>query len=184
MRTFFPVAFAFIVGCSIASAEAASAQPEAIRFAALTVTDGQGARAVISNAPAPGTDTNVTPCKVQVKFFDAEGSLIGDAETLQLKPGASGSITATGTLALVRAAVSIDESSDASSLCELKARVEIFDLHTGTTFISVSGDPPARTSDCTVTSSISSSRALKRQIAGASVRPVARSANGGLMRQP
>jgi hypothetical protein len=162
MRTFVLSAFA---SCSIVGAAppAASAQTEVARFAATTVSDGQGARAVISNVSASGTDRDAAPCKVQVRFFGPDGSLVGNAGQLQLRGGMSGSVTATASPPLVRATVSIDGSGDPPSACELKARVEIFDLHTGTTFISVASDAPARATECSVTSSISDRSLWKRK---------------------
>lgn len=159
------------VSCSIVGAAppAASAQTEVARFAATTVSDGQGARAVISNVSASGTDRDAAPCKVQVRFFGPDGSLVGNAGELQLRGGMSGAVTATAAPTLLRATVSIDGSGDAPTACELKARVEIFDLHTGTTFITITADAPDRTTECSVTSSISSRRVLKKKIRSASI---------------
>lgn len=166
MRRVFLGAF---VSCSIVGAApvAASAQTEVARFAATTVSDGQGARAVISNVSASETDRAVAPCKIQVRFFGPDGSLVGDVGELQLKGGMSGSVTAAGAPPLVRATVSVDGSSDASTACELRARVEIFDLHTGTTFISVAEDAPDRATECN-TSSISDRRVSKKKIKSSS----------------
>jgi hypothetical protein len=122
-------------------AELASPRAEcAARFAAVSLTNDQGARAIVSNVLVPADANRVTPCQVQVSFFGADGSLIGNATTLQLKAGESTSVTALRPSNLVRAVVSIGDVVDSAKLCLLRTRIEIFDLQTGTTFVSVSGD--------------------------------------------
>jgi hypothetical protein len=76
----------------------------------------------------------------QVSFFGADGSLIGNATTEQLKAGESISIPALQLSKLVRAVVSIGDVVDPTKSCLLKTRIEIFDVQTGTMFVSVSGD--------------------------------------------
>jgi hypothetical protein len=87
------------------------------------------------------------PCQVQVSFFGADGSLIGNATTVQLKAGESTSVPASQPSKLVRAVVSVGDVVDPAKLCALKTRVEIFDVQTGTTFVSVSGDSIGATAD-------------------------------------
>jgi len=111
----------------------------AARFAAVSLTNDQGVRAVISNVKEP-YGGRVTPCQVQVSFFGADGSLIGNATTEQLKAGESISIPASQPSKLVRAVVSIGGGVDPAKSCLLRTRIEIFDVQTGTTFVSVSGD--------------------------------------------
>jgi hypothetical protein len=122
-------------------AELASPRAEcAAHFAAVSLTNDQGARAIVSNVLVPADANRVTPCQVQVSFFGADGSLIGNAKTVQLKAGESTSVTASRPSNLVRAVVSIGDVVDSAKLCLLRTRIEIFDLQTGTTFVSVSGD--------------------------------------------
>src|ERR1700676_5278905 len=71
---------------------AASTRGEGARFAAMSLTSGQGARAIVSNVLAPANGTQLAPCQVQVSFFGADGSLIGKATTMQLKAGESISV--------------------------------------------------------------------------------------------
>ena len=70
-------ALALSISCSIgrASPLAASAQTEVVRFAAATVTDDQGARAVVSNVSASASDSNAA-CHVQVTFYGSESAVI------------------------------------------------------------------------------------------------------------
>ena len=72
------------------------AQPrtEGAGFAAMSLTKDQGMRAIVSNVLAPANGTHLAPCQVQVRFFGADGSLIGDATTVQLKAGESTSVSA------------------------------------------------------------------------------------------
>ena len=154
-------AFAFFIGCSIGDAAQPpdSTQIEVARFAAVSVSPGQGARAVISNLIESGKDTKLAPCQVEVRFFGPDGSLVGNMSMLQLKAGESRSVTASRAPQLLRTTISIDGATDAAKVCELKARVEIFDLQTGTTFISVAADPLDVTGEC----STSSGRKLSRR---------------------
>ena len=129
-------------------ADLASPRAEcAARFAAVSLTNGQGARAIISNVLVPANG-HLAPCHVQVSFFGADGSLIGNATTVQLKAGESTSVPASQPSILVRAVVSIGHVVDPAKLCALKTRVEIFDVQTGTTFVSVSGDSIGSNNEC------------------------------------
>ena len=155
-------ALAMLVSCSISRAGplGASAQNEVARFAAATITDDQGARAVVSNVTAPARNSNVA-CHVQVTFFGSDGSVI-DREEQGLKPGASASIVAKGARALLRATISIEAGIDAPKQCDLMARLEVYDLHTGTTFISIAPNPVSSPVELT-TSSISGHKVLNRR---------------------
>lgn len=138
------------IGC--ASPLPAAAQTEVARFAAATITDDQGARAIVSNVRASARDSNVA-CHVQVTFYGPDGSVINKEEQ-QLKAGASASIVAKAARPLLRATVSIAVDSDASKPCDLMARLEIYDLHTGTTFISMAPTPVKSPVELDLTSSI------------------------------
>lgn len=121
-------------------ASRASPSSEGVRFAAMSLTNGQGLRAIISNVLAPANGNQLATCQVQVGFVGADGSPIGNTTTVQLKPGESTSVSATHPSKLVRAIVSIDDVVDLAKVCVLKTSVEIFDLQTGMTFVSVPGD--------------------------------------------
>jgi hypothetical protein len=157
-------ALALSISCSIgrASPLAASAQTEVVRFAAATVTDDQGARAVVSNVSASASDSNAA-CHVQVTFYGSDGSVINKEER-RLKAGASAAIVAKAARALLRATVSIEADGDAAKHCDLMARLEISDLHTGTTFISMAPNPITSPVELDVTSSISEHSISKHKV--------------------
>jgi hypothetical protein len=156
-------ALALLVSCSIGHAAplAASAQTEVARFAATTVTADQSARAVVSNLVASASDSNVT-CHMQVTFFGSDGAVINKEEQA-LKPGASSSIVAKAPRGLLRATISIEAGVDASEPCDLIARLEIYDVHTGTTFISIAPDTVNSSVKPNVTSSVSGHKVLNRR---------------------
>src|ERR1700676_64767 len=129
---------------------AASTRGEGARFAAMSLTSGQGARAIVSNVLAPANGTQLAPCQVQVSFFGADGSLIGKATTVQLKAGESISVPTSNPSNLVRAVVSIGDVVDPAKVCALRTSVEIFDVQTGTTFATVSGESISSNSECSV----------------------------------
>jgi len=157
-------ALALSISCSIgrASPLAASAQTEVVRFAAATVTDDQGARAVVSNVSASASDSNAA-CHVQVTFYGSDGSVINKEER-RLKAGASAAIVAKAARALLRATVSIEADGDAAKHCDLMARLEIYDLHTGTTFISMAPNPIKSPVELDITSSISEHSISKHKV--------------------
>jgi hypothetical protein len=117
------------------------------RFAAMSLANGQGLRAIVSNVIAPSTDTQIAPCQVQVSFIGADGSLLGNAARVQLKAGESTSVSASQPSKLVRAIVSVGDVVDSAKVCALRTSVEIFDMQTGVTFVSVPGES---TGDCSV----------------------------------
>jgi hypothetical protein len=125
----------------------ASPRAEGARFAAMSLTKDQGVRAIISNVLA-ANGANLAPCQVQVSFFGADGSLIGDRATVQLKAGESASVPASRPSKLVRALVSIGEVVDPAKVCALRTSVEIFDVQTDTTFVSVPGESIGSISEC------------------------------------
>ena len=152
MRIILFAAVALAIGSSAVQAEelAASPRAEGARFAAMSLTKDQGLRAIISNVLAPANGTVLASCQVQVSFFDADGSPVGDATTVQLKAGESTSVPASHPSKLVRAVVSIGDVVDPAKACALRTSVEIFDVQTDTTFISVPGEFIGSSSECSV----------------------------------
>jgi hypothetical protein len=120
------------------------------RFAAISLTRDQGVRAIISNVLAPAKVNHLAACQVQVTFFGADGSLIGNATTVQVKAGESTSVSASNPSKLVRAIVSIGDVVDPAKVCVLRTSVEIFDVQTGTTFVSLPGVSMGSNSECSV----------------------------------
>jgi hypothetical protein len=145
-------ALALAIGSSAGQANepAASLRAEGARFAAMSLTSDQGARAIISNVLAPANGNHFAPCQVQVSFFGGDGSLIGDATTVQLKAGESTSVPASNPSKLVRVTVSIGDVVDPAKVCALRTSVEIFDVQTGMTFVSIPGEPMGSNSECSV----------------------------------
>ncbi len=151
MRIILFAAVGLAIGSSAAQAEELAASPRAEgHFAAMSLTDAQGARAIISNVLATANGTHLVPCQVQVSFFGADGSLIGNATTVQLKAGESTSVPASHPSKLVRAVVSIGDVVDPAKVCALRTSVEIFDVQTDTTFVSVPGELIGSNSECSV----------------------------------
>ena len=148
MKSIFFGASSYLLACVMGDAAAAPAQTEAAIFAALTVSNDQSVRVLISNVTASGEGTNPPPCQVQVKFFGSDGSLADEVAALQLKPGESRSVTVAHPANLLRASVGVENDVDIPKTCELKARVEVFDIHTGTTFVSVAADPSIGHFEC------------------------------------
>ena len=148
MKSIFFGASGYFLACIIGDAVAAPAQTEVAIFAALTVSNEQSVRVLISNVTASGEGTNPPPCQVQVKFFGSDGSLADEVAALQLKPGESRSVTVSHPANLLRASVGVENDVDVPKACELKARVEVFDLQTGTTFVSVAADPSVGHFEC------------------------------------
>lgn len=125
---------------ALAVGGSASRADQLARFVAISLTSEQGMRAIISNVLTPANGIQPVPCPVQVRFFRADGSMIGDATAVQLKPGESTSVPVSQPANLVRAVVSIDDVVDSAKICALRTSVEIFDKQTGTTFNSVAGE--------------------------------------------
>ena len=151
MRIILFAAVGLAIGSAAAQAEELAVSPRAEgRFAAMSLTDAQGARAIISNVLATANGTHLAPCQVQVSFFGADGSLIGNATTVQLKAGESTSVPASHPSKLVRAVVSIGDVVDPAKVCALRTSVEIFDVQTDTTFVSVPGEFIGSNSECSV----------------------------------
>src|SRR5271156_6031103 len=93
---------AIAVGCSAAQAlDVPTSRPISAQFAAVSITASQGVRAIISNTLLTN-DADLSACPVVVTFFGADGSLIGAATTVQLKPGESTSVPASAPTKLVR----------------------------------------------------------------------------------
>jgi hypothetical protein len=137
---FTALALAIGIATSRANELVASPRSQSARFAAMSLTTDQGVRAIISNVLAPEDAVHLAPCPVQVSFFGADGSLIGKAATMQLKAGESTSVSASHPSKLVRAIVSIGDVVDPAKVCALRTSIEIFDVQTDTTFVSVPGE--------------------------------------------
>jgi hypothetical protein len=135
-------ALGLTIGGSAGQAGEVAAFPRAqgARFAAMSLAKDQGMRAIVSNVLAPANGTHPAPCQVQVRFFGADGSLIGEATTVQLKAGESTSVSVSNPSKLVRAAVNIGDVVDTAKPCLLKTNVEVFDVQTGVTFVSIPGE--------------------------------------------
>lgn len=149
MKPLFFGAFGFLFAGVAGSAAETPHQTEVASFAALTVSADQSARVVMSNVTAAGSDTTLPPCQALVKFFGPDGSLVGEVARIQLRPGESRSIAVSHPLRLLRASVALESEVETPKACELKARVEVFDLQTGTTFVSVAAEPSGSRSECT-----------------------------------
>jgi hypothetical protein len=156
-------ALVLLVSCSIghAAPAAGSAPTEVARFAATTVTADQGARLVISNVAPAASNFNVA-CHMHATFYGSDGAVINNEEQA-LKPGASTSIVAKAPRGLLRATISIEAGVDASEPCDLIARLEIYDVHTGTTFISIAPDTVNSSVKPNVASSVSGHKVLNRR---------------------
>ena len=142
MRAILFAAWAVAIGISATRANelAASPRTQGARFAAVSLTKDQGVRAIISNVLAPEDGIRLAPCPVQVSFFGADGSMIGKATTMQLKAGELTSVIASHPPKLVRAIVSTGDVVDPANACTLRTSIEIFDVQTDTTFVSVPGE--------------------------------------------
>ena len=101
------------------------------RFAAVSVGAGQGLRAVVSNVVVPAAGAEIEACPVLVRFFGADGKLVGQAQTVQLMPGQSSSVSAPLVAALTRAVVSIVDFTDPHRMCAVRTSLELFDAHSG-----------------------------------------------------
>jgi hypothetical protein len=152
MKIILFAAFALAIVSSSGQADdlAASSEAKGARFAAMSLTNDQGLRAIISNVLAPANGAHLAPCQVQVSFFGADGSPIGNATTVQLKAGESASVSASHPSKLVRAIVSIGDVVDPPKVCALRTSVEIFDVQTGMTFVSIPGESIGGNSECSV----------------------------------
>jgi hypothetical protein len=107
MKIVLSVALALAIDSSAGQADELAA-----RFAAMSLVEGQGVRAIVSNVLALANGTHHAPCQVQVSFFGADGSLIGKATTVLLKAGESTSVPASNPSKLVRSIVSIGDVVD------------------------------------------------------------------------
>jgi hypothetical protein len=146
------VTLGLAVGSSAGQAEelAASLRAEGTHFAAMSLADGQGVRAIVSNVLARTGDTDLAPCQVQVSFFGTDGTLIDSATTVQLKAGESTSVSASHPSKLVRATVSIRDAVNPANLCALKTSLEVYDERTSTTFVTVPGEFVGSNSACSL----------------------------------
>jgi hypothetical protein len=174
-------ALVLAIGSSAGQANelAASPRAESARFAAMSLIDGQSARAIISNVLAPANGTHPAPCQVQVSFFGADGSLIGNATTVQLKAGESTSVPVSHPSKLVRAIVDIGDVAGPAKACVLRTSVEVFDEHTGLTFVSVPGESIGNNGECSVSVAPALGAARKTVSGRKNSAPVATPSLGG-----
>ena len=150
MKKILLATFALAISSSAGQAVAASPRAEGAHFAAMSLTKDQGARAIISNVLVPADGAHLAPCQVRVSFFGADGSPIGNTTTVQLRAGESTSVPAAQPSKLVRATVIIGDVADPAEVCALRTSVEIFDVQTGITFVSVPGEPVGIDTECSV----------------------------------
>jgi hypothetical protein len=154
MKTITVVFLAFSISSSASQADQLPASlgvgVEGARFSAMSVTKDQGVRVIVSNVLVPANDIRPAPCQVQVSFFGPDGSPIGSAAMVQLKAGESASVVASQPSKLVRSVVSIGNVADPAKVCALRTNVEIFDVQTGTTFVSVPGESISGSTECSV----------------------------------
>jgi len=98
-------------------------------LAPVTVRNGQGIRVTLANVliPASGT-TPPAACPLLVRFFAADGSIIGRAQEMSIKPGVSSSVAAISPPAgVTRAIVSLKEGfDDPDGVCAIKTALETY----------------------------------------------------------
>jgi hypothetical protein len=150
MRKLLLPVLVFAVGGSAARAIdfTDSPGPRDVRFAAVSVTDSEGVRAVVSNVLAYANVDGASSCSIVVKFFGADGALMGEATSAQIRAGESISVPASDPSGLVRAIVSVDGAADSAKSCILKTSLEVFDARSGTTFVSVPGEAYDNHGEC------------------------------------
>jgi len=141
MKTILFVTLALTVGSSTAHAiDVAGSTRATAHFAAVSVTESQGVRTIISNVLAAPNEANASSCPVELRFFGPDGALIGEAKTVELRSGESTSVTAAHASNLVRVMVSVGDVADPAKACAIRTNLEVFDAQTGTTFVSVLGE--------------------------------------------
>jgi len=173
------LAFAASISAIRANELAASPGAESARFAAVSLTNGQGLRAIVSNVLVPANGTQLATCPVQVSFIAADGSLIGNVTAVQLKAGESTSVSVSHPSRLVRAVISIDDVLEPAKVCALRTSVEIFDQQTGITFVSVSGASISGNTECSLSAAPTSGAPRKNVAVRANSTTLATSASGG-----
>jgi hypothetical protein len=154
MTKIFAVALSLAVGSSAAQAidlSVAAPTQAAARFAAVSVTESQGVRVIVSNVLEPSNAPSSDPCPVEVRFVGADGALLGETRILQLDAGVSSSVSAVHPSSLVRAIVNVGEAGPATKTCAIRTSLEVFDAQTGTTFLSVPGESSVATRECITT---------------------------------
>jgi hypothetical protein len=184
MRTILLFTLALTAGCSAAQAVDSSISPVAEgSFTAVSLTESEGVRAIISNVIELANATSRSSCEATVRFFGADGALIGQPKNVQLKPGESLSVAASNPPRLVRAAVSVDHTTDLPQQCALKTSLEIFDVRTGTTFVSIPGEFTRGSIECVPTApgpAVAAKTTPKRASPG----PLATSSTSGSAKRP
>jgi hypothetical protein len=114
------------------------------RFAPLTLTAGEGARVTVANAGgAEEKDGASRPCPLLIRFFVADGTLLGKQREIELDAGHSEAIAAEASPpGLIRAIVSIrDGIPDPDNVCHVQTTFELYDISTGITRASLQNVP-------------------------------------------
>jgi hypothetical protein len=169
MTKIFAVALSLVVGSSAVQAidlSVAGPPQAAARFAAVSITESQGVRVIVSNVLEASNAPVSDPCPVEVRFVGADGALLGETRILQLDSGVSSSVSAVRPSSLVRAIVNIGEGSAAGKACAIRTSLEVFDAQTGTTFLSVPGESNVATRECITTELAPAPGAARNNISG------------------
>ena len=143
------------------------------RVSALKEVDGKVQFGIVTLLPASQNarlnlvrvdsidDPNIRPCRVQIKFYDANGRTYGTPDTIDLRPGVaiSRTVLPQGTTAIeggfqFRAEVGIDpEVATRRTRCTVVPTMEVFNKQTGGTLFMYPGlaegfnpqpDPPGQ----------------------------------------
>ncbi len=133
-----------------------------VQFGIVTLLPAsQNARLNLVRVDGSIDDPNIRPCRVQIKFYDANGRTYGTPDTFDLRPGVavSRAVLPQGTTAIeggfqFRAEVGIDpEDATRSTRCTVIPTMEVFNKQTGGTLFMYPGlaegfnpqpDPPGQ----------------------------------------
>jgi hypothetical protein len=97
-------------------------------LAPVTVRNGQGIRVTLANVliPAPGT-TTASACPLLVRFFAADGSIIGQAQEMSVEPGVSSFVAVMSPPAGVTRAIVLKAGfDDPQAVCAIKTALETY----------------------------------------------------------
>ncbi len=115
---------------------------EKVQFGIVTLLPAsQNARLNLVRVDGSIDDPNIRPCRVQIKFYDANGRTYGTPDTFDLRPGVaiSRAVLSQGTTAVeggfqFRAEVGIDpEDATRRTRCTVVPTMEVFNKQTGGT---------------------------------------------------
>jgi hypothetical protein len=121
------------------------------RFPAVSTAEGQNVRVVMSNVVNVTAEVASIACPLVVRFFDAEGTLIGSEQTAHVTPGASASVASPSRSGLVRATVTVVNFSDPKKACAVKTSLEVFDAHGGGTLFVIPSETCLGNGACSAT---------------------------------